>query len=586
MVQYSPKHTTGKMKEEWRMRFPIPFLCLTMVTLAGCGEAMQGEYADFCGHALARVDSFMVSSSEETGRDDGYGGTAVVGTIGEIDGGMNGFGAAQAATSQHQMFVNLMTLIQYDADLQPVPYLADSWEVSEDETEVTFHLRDDVYWHDGELTTAYDVEFTFLRATDPASGFPNPSFFQYALPGTAGVQVVDSFTVRFIYERPHADFLDPWRTVAIMPRHLLEEVPSADLPRHPFGTVCPVGNGPFRFVSHDPGSQWIFEANPAFPEGLGGRPFLDRYVYRIIPEASTLLAELLTGGVDVYVSLLPNFADRVSEDPSLELVTFPYRVVFFAGWNQRVEKLSDPRVRRALTIGTNRSQILEGLRGGQGAVVNTGVPVTHWAFDPSLGDSLPYNPDRARALLSEAGWEDRDGDGIREDVEGTPLTVQLLFNTNQERQEVAEIMQAQLREVGVDLRPMELEISAFFGRIFPPERDFEGFLLSWEAEFRLDERDLFHSASVDGSYGFSGTQDAALDRYLDTLQLVTDRTEASRLWREYQLRLMAVQPFTFLYSPYRQSGVNKRLRGVEMDVRGDWQNLREWRIEPEDRRVP
>jgi len=568
------------------MRFPIPFLFLAFVLLGGCGEASRGEFSGFCEPALARVDSFMATFEGQERGGDRYGGTAVVGTIGELAGGMNGFGAAQAATSQHQMFVNLMTLIQYDEELQPVPYLARAWEVSEDETELTFHLRDDVYWHDGELTTAYDVEFTFLRATDPATGFPNPSFFQYFRQGRAGVEVVDSFTVRFSFERPHADFMDPWRTIGIMPRHLLEDVPPSELAQHPFGTVCPVGNGPFRFVSHDPGAQWIFEANPAFPDGLGGRPFLDRYVYRVIPESATLLAELLTGGVDVYVSLLPHYATRVREDPNLDMVTFPYRVVFFAGWNQRVPKLSDARVRRALTVGTNRRQILEGLREGQGVVANTGVPLTHWAFDPSLADSLPYDPDQARALLTEAGWEDRDGDGIREDERGNPLAIEILFNTNQERQEVAEIMQAQLREVGVDLQPLELEISAFFGRIFPAEKDFEGFLLSWEAEFRLDERDLFHSDASGSDFGFSGTQDPVLDRYLDTLQLVTDRAEASRLWREYQLRLMEVQPYTFLYSPYRQSGVNRRLQNVVMDVRGDWQNVREWWVATEERRKP
>ena len=111
-------------------------------------------------------------------------------------------------------------------------------------------------------------------------------------------------------------------------------------------------------------------------------------------------------------------------------------------------------------------------------------------------------------------------------------------------------------------------------------------MIAWESEFRLDERDLFHSQAVNGPYAFSGIQDSILDRYLDTLQLVTDREEAKPLWREYQLRLMELHPYTFLYSYYRQNGVNRRLRGVRMDVRGDWQNIREWWIAPEDRRQP
>jgi len=397
---------------------------------------------------------------------------------------------------------------------------------------------------------------------------------------------VDSFTVRFHFQRPHMDFMDPWRTVAIMPRHLLEDVPPSELTRHPIGTICPVGNGPFRFISHDPGAGWVFEANPAFPEGLGGRPFLDRYVFRIIEEAPTLLAELETGTVDAYLSLSPHYVARVKADADLVLVSFPFRATFFAGWNSRVPKLADPRVRQALTLATNRQQILEGVRQGAGTVANTGVPVTHWAYEPSLADSFPYDPARADALLSEAGWVDRDGDGVREDRQGEPLTIEFLYNPNQERQEVAEVLQAQLREIGVDLEPRGMEFNALLETIFSPERAFEGFLMSWEAEFRLDERDLFHSESVDGQFAFSGLQDSMLDRFLDTLQLITDRDAAKPLWREYQLRQMELHPYTFLYSPERQNAVNRRVHGVVMDVRGDWQNIREWWIPPEERRTP
>jgi peptide/nickel transport system substrate-binding protein len=237
-------------------------------------------------------------------------------------------------------------------------------------------------------------------------------------------------------------------------------------------------------------------------------------------------------------------------------------------------------------LATHRQRILEGVRGDLGKVVNTGVPPTHWAYDPTLSEHYGHAPDEARALLSEAGWEDRDGDGIREDPEGTPLSIELLYNLNQERQEVAEIMQAQLREVGVDITPRGIDFESLVSIITSPERSFEGFLLSWEAEFRLDERNQFHSEAVDGPFAFAGVQDSILDRYLDTLQLVTDREQAKPLWREYQLRQMEVHPNTFLYAPDRQNGVRSRLIGVEMDVRGDWQNVREWWIPRDLRKTP
>jgi peptide/nickel transport system substrate-binding protein len=570
------------------MKRAVPCSLLMAVVLNACGEgpdtAGRDPRAGFCDTALARVDSFMATVARDRPEGPRYGGTAVVGAPAEL-GGMNAFAHGDAGAVQHQMFVNLMTLVRYDEELEPMPYLARSWEVSEDQSELTFHLRDDVRWHDGRLTTAYDVAFTYMTAVDPRSGFPNPAFFQHYLPEERGVEVVDSFTVRFRL-RPHAEFMDPWRTVAIMPRHLLGDVPPEELARHPFGDACPVGNGPYRFVSRSPGDRWVFEANPAFPAELGGGPYLDRYVYRVIPEQTTLLAELLTGGVDVHVAMFPNHARRAESEPGLRVMSFPYRSVLFAGWNSRVQKLSDPRVRRALTLGMNRRQIMVGIHGEEAVLVNSGVPPVHWAFDPTLADSFPYDPDRARDLLEAAGWADRDGDGIREDPEGTPLRIELIMNQNQERQEVAEIITVQLREIGVDLRPRVLEFATLMGRITSPQRDFEGVLVSWEAEFRLDERDLFHSEVVDGLWAFSGTMDPVLDRYLDTLQLAVERTSAIPIWHAYQRRLMEVHPFTYLYSSYRRNGVADRLRDVVMDARGEWAGIRDWWIAPEDRRVP
>jgi peptide/nickel transport system substrate-binding protein len=533
---------------------------------------------------MARVDSFMSTYQAGEPAGDRYGGVVVVGTVSPIAGGMNAFYGAEAAGAQHQMFVNLMTLIQYDESLQPVPYLAESWEVSEDGTELTFRLRRDVYWHDGEITTAHDVEFTFLRATDPGTAYPNASFFGNYVSGPTGVEVVDSFTVT-LRLRPHADYLDPWRALAIMPRHLLEEVPPGELSQHPFGEVCPVGNGPFRFLTNQRGERWTFGANLAFPEGLGGRPLLDRYIYRYIPEHSTLLADLLTGSVDVYVAPLPSHYPRILEEESLRSWIFTHRGFSFVAWNSRRPQLSDVRVRRALTLGLNRPRILEAVRPGLGELANAGVPRTHWAFDASLADSLPFDPDQARILLDQAGWIDRDGDGVRENESGDPLSLGILTNDNQEREEVAAMIQAQLAELGVEVHIRVLRMEALLPLISPPDRDFDGLLISFDAEFRQDDTDLFHSES-EGIYAFSGTKDAELDRLLDTLQLVTNRDAAVPLWREYQNRIIQLQPYTFLYFADRPAVVNRRLQGVIMDTRGEWLNIRQWWIPAEARRTP
>ncbi|HSG47038.1 MAG TPA: ABC transporter substrate-binding protein [Longimicrobiales bacterium] len=539
----------------------------------------------FCAEVLPAVDAFLEQARGQNPVQDAaqFGGTVVVGALGEITSGMNSTATADYVAGQHQQFVNLMPLLEYDAELNPRPYLAESWTVSEDGTELTFRIRDDVVWHDGERTDAHDVAFTYLRVTDPAAEFPNAAFWDHYVTGPEGVEVLDDFTVR-IRLLPHADFLDPWRSVAILPEHLLGDVPPAELRGHPYGTQCPVGNGPFVFLEHREQEMWRFAANPAFPAALGGRPYLDEYVYRVIPDENTLLLELLSGGVDVFISPQPDQAPAILEDPDLTLLSYPFRNVTFVAWNARRPQLADPRVRQALTLATHRQEIVQALLLGYGSVANGTVPPWHWAFD-GRADEASYDPERARALLDQAGWQDRDGDGVRENAQGLPLSVSLKSNQGNRRlQRLSTIMQAQLREVGVELRVEVMEWSALVAQLTDTQlRDYDGVVLSWVTEFKLDDTDLFHSERVDRPYAFSGTLDAQLDAYLDSLALITDRGRARAMWGAYQERLAQVHPYTFFYFPDRLDGVNRRVQGVVMDARGEWVNLREWWIAPQDR---
>lgn len=567
------------------MKRTVSVLPLLFLAVGACGESASNEagpFDDFCGPALARVDSFMGTFAGRERTGERYGGMAVAGTVEDLR-GMSPRAAGGVLSAQHQQFVNLMTLIEYDENLEPAPYLAESWEFSDEMTRLTFRLRDDVFWHDGVLTTAHDVAFTYRLVTNGESLYPNPGFFQAYLPGEDAVEVVDSFTVTFRFE-PHQDPLELWRNLSILPEHLLGEVPAVESWGHPWAVTCPVGNGPFRFLSRVPGESWTFGANPAFPEELGGRPYLDRYVYRNIPEHTTLLDELLRGDVDLFVQMLPNQV-AIAREAGISVRSYPYPAIFFIAWNSRVPELSDPRVRRALTLGINRRQLIEGVQLGGAVLLNGSLPPVHWAFDPALGDSLPYDPDQARGLLDDAGWVDRDEDGVREDAQGNPLRIDLIFNQNLERERVAEIIRVQLQDIGVELVPSMMDLTAYQDRIVGGDRNFEGALITFETGFRIDDRDLFHSDVKDiaNSWAFSGTQDPVLDRYLDTLQLIPDRNDAYPLWQEYQLRLLEIQPYTFLYSADRRIGVGPRLKDVVTDTRGDWATIRQWWISPGDR---
>src|SRR5690606_5636579 len=245
----------SRMSRNWRRVCGV----IVLSPLLACG----GDGAGGGGEGLQALE-------ESVAEEERYGGTAVVASINDIS-DLNPLTSTDHNSNQLRMFVLFMPLLAYDENLEPVPHLARSWELNADTSAITFHLRDDVFWHDGAKTTAYDVKFSYDLARDPDTGFPNTAFWTHYGEAVA----VDSFTFRVAME-PHADVLDPWRVVAPVPMHVLDGVAAAQLRNHPFSTTTPLGNGPFRFVSRAPGQNWVFEANENHPEELGGRPYLDR----------------------------------------------------------------------------------------------------------------------------------------------------------------------------------------------------------------------------------------------------------------------------------------------------------------------
>jgi len=526
-----------------------------------------------CGGDLSDFDT------DDAPHEERFGGTAVVGISQDIP-DLNPLTSTDVLGSEVQQFVLFLPLVRYDESLAVRPALARSWEVNADTTLLTFHLRDDVHWHDGVRTTAHDLALAYELARNPETGFPNTAYWTHYGDG----EVVDSFTFR-VALRPHDQFMDPWRTFPAVPRHILAGTAASQLRQHPFSTRQPVGNGPFRFVSRSDGQSWTFEANPDFPEELGGRPYLDRIVFRVIPEATTLLTELLTGTIDFYTAPPTDQARLIEADRNLRLVNYPDRAFVLIGWNQLRPPFDDVRVRRALTKGIDRNQIVDAVLYGYGELANATVPQFFWQYDRTAGADLAYDPDGARALFAEAGWTPGP-DGTLRNPEGRPL--QFTLNTNQGNQmraDIAQIVQAQLRTIGVDVRVQILEWGTLLDRINNPRtREFDAVLIGWRTEFRIDDSDLFHCDKRDEPFQWVSHCDPRLDVLLDTLPLISDREASLPLWREYQHLLAEQQPYTFIYFSERLHGVNNRLRNVAPDPRGDWVGISRWWI-PEAQRV-
>lgn len=524
----------------------------------------------------AAIACLAIAAAGAACADEGprRGGTVVIAAASDLD-HANPLVSVDAWTNEVLRTVLFVPLIRHDENLDYEPRLADSWEMLGD-TGVVFHLRDDVHWHDGIRTTAHDVLFTFQRARDPATGFPNAGYFDR----WRDAEVVDSFTIRFRFDR-HADPLAGLPFTPIMPRHLLEETPAERLRQAPFNR-SPVGNGPFRFVSQRPGDRWVFEANEEFPEGLGGRPLLDRLIWRVIPDNAAQLTELRVGEVDVSLQPSPEQVQTLSEREGLRALVKPSRQFIFIAWNQLRPPLDDPRVRRALAMGIDRQRILEGLRKGYGEVAVTPLMPFHPAFHPDL-EPLPFDRESARALLADAGIRDADGDGTLELPDGSDFEIRLKLSAgNDFYRDVAEAIRSDLSALGVGARTEPTEVSTLFADVTSGERRFDAALLGWSGDFRPDLRDLLHSDAREGPYQFASYSNPEADSLMDRVAVETDTEEATASWGRLQEILLEDQPWTVLYYQTDAFLARDRVQDLDADIRGLLVNVTDWWVtEPE-----
>jgi peptide/nickel transport system substrate-binding protein len=471
-------------------------------------------------------------------------------------------------------FMLFTPLIQYDSDFNPVPHLAESWDL--DENGVTFRLRNDVRWHDGQPVTAEDVKFTFDLAKTPEAASLLESAY---LTMVRSAQVIDPHTIRFEFVAPHSRPLEGFWWAPV-PRHVLEGVAAADLAQAPFNRQ-PVGSGPFRFVSWDAGQRVTLEANPDYPEALGGRPRLDRVVFRVTEEATTRLTELLTGAIDVNYTVVPDEARQVEGQRGVELMHYPGREFLYIGLNNEREPFRDPRVRQAIAHVVDRQGLVDAVLLGYAEPSAGLVPPWH-PMNPGV-DPVPHNIETAQRLLAEAGWADSDGDGIL-DRNGQPLRFTLMLSSDRLRQDIATVLQQQLRRAGIDARLQVMEFQTLLRQ--HRGRDYDAVLSSWILDtFRIDATPLFscEEARKPESANRAGYCNPDADRLMMAALREADDGRARSLWGEFTQVLQRDQPIVFLVWTELMAGVAPRIQDVQMDARGKLLNAHEWWI-PEDRR--
>lgn len=465
-----------------------------------------------------------------------------------------------------------LTLCELDEQLNLKPRLAKSWFVNAEGTEITFHLREDVVWSDGQPTTADDVLFTYQLAVNPQTGYTGRD----RLMEIDTVLVLDPHTVRFTFKQNYPDALLDVQ-VPILPKHILESVPPEKIRESAFNRA-PVGNGPFVLKEWRANDRVVFEANDRF---FAGRPKLDQIVFRIVPDETVLLAGVRTGEIDLLPYLAPNKLRELDNEPDLQFLRYPDRGYSFLAFNLKRPILQDRRVRQAIAKAVQRRNLVEVLLNGQGRLVAGPIPPYFWACDPSLPPEF-YDPEESTRLLDAAGWKDIDQDGWRERG-GHALEFTMKTNAdNRLRSDALVMMQADLEKVGIKAKPELLE----FGRLVEDvlqRRDFDAVLLSWKTGYSVNPAQVWHSSAIAQGYNLGAYHNLQVDSLLSAARQESDREKAKPLWFAFQRIVAEDCPYVFLYNQDNPAVIRKRLQNVKMDVRGYLINVEDWFIENLDR---
>lgn len=494
-----------------------------------------------------------------------YGDALVTGSIGEPSNLIPILSSDSASSDIAGLVYN--GLVRYDKNLKIEGDLAKSWEVSPDGLGITFHLRHGVKWHDGRDFTSRDVLYTYRVTVDPKT----PTAYSEDFKQVQSAQASDPYTFRVRYAKPFAPALASWG-MPILPAHLLEgeDITKSPLTRHPVGT------GPFVFKEWIPGQKVTLAANPDYYEGA---PYLARYVYRIIPDSSTMYMELKAGGIDMMGLSPVQYQRQTSTREFLERFNkyrYPASSFTYLGYNQRLPLFQDIRVRQAISCAINKEEIVQGVLLGMGQVAHGPYKPGTWAYKPKVDDP-GYDPARAAALLKEAGFV-MGGDGILA-KDGKPLSFTIMTNQgNDQRLKCAQIIQRRLKRVGIDVKIRVMEWSSFLANFIDKGR-FEAVLLAWTIGQDPDIYDVWHSSKTEPKeLNFIHFKNAEVDRLLIEGRGTFDLNKRRECYYKIQDILAREQPYTFLYVPDALPVVSSRIKGVEPAPAGIMHNLIRWYV--------
>lgn len=441
------------------------------------------------------------------------------------------------------------------------PQIAKSWEISDDHLLYTFLLRDDVTFSDGVGLTARDVRATYDIIMNPENDTAN---LRNYLQDIEEVEVIDDYTVSFKMKKPYFRHMLVLALFDVYPAHIYTK---GELNTHP-NNRHPIGSGPYIFSEWDTQSrQIVLERNKNYWDEF---PPLDKHVFKIIEDDNAAFQALERHDIDID-DLPPEKWVRQAARPKFEaefnkivpdspipgyLSRFNY-----IGWNTRKPQFDDKRVRQALCMLFDRKLVVDEVWYGYGTVLSGSIFHKAPEYNNDI-EPWPFDPERAKELLAEAGWVDRDQDGVRE-RNGVKFEFELTYSAGvPEYDQLGAVYQEELRRAGIkmDLNPMEW--ATFQERVH--ERTFDACMLAWLTTLMPDPYQLWHSSQAEKGSNYPGWKNDEVDEILETARTEFDHEKRIAMYHRFHELQHEEQPYIFLYARPGLIALDKRFQGVEL----------------------
>lgn len=452
-------------------------------------------------------------------------------------------------------------LTGHNGENEVVSALAKSWEFDEDTCTYTFHLEENVRWHDGEPFTADDVKFTIEAIMDPENGSENAPNYE----DVEEITVLDPYTIAFKLSAPNVAFLD-YMTIAVLPKHLLEgeDMQTSDFFR------SPVGTGPYKLASWDEGQAITLEKNTDY---FQGEPNIDTIVFKIVTDDNAKALQMRSGELDLAL-LTPKDAQSFIDEAGYtcyDMLTSDYRGILFNFWNEYWQDNRD--LIPAVCYGIDREAIIDAVLLGQGMAAYG--PLQRNVYNNEDVEHYDYDPEKARAVLEAAGCTMGDDGFYYRGGEKVGFVISVGAG-DQVRVDIAQIAAQQLREIGMDVT---VEI--------PTQVDWGGqmaYLIGWGSPFDADDH-TYKVFGTDKGANYSGYSNADVDKYLLEARQSDDPEVRAEAYARFQEALADDPAYAFICYIDANYVANASISGIDKETVlghhgvGIFWNVAEWTIE-------